>query len=278
MTWLGPLVALAVLQGAASTDAERRSVQVSVKDSKGSPVAGLVADEVAILENGAARDLVSFAPDERPLTVAVVVDTSVAVDSGFRLSMYEPLVAFVRRLPEGARYTIWVTGERPRKLFDLTSDRSEAASALKMVPPMGGNMLLDAIAEASEELSKAEGERSVLVVVTASGPDLSYREREQAVADGLRYRPLVYGVRIQEGEGAEFLYDYVLSELADKTGGLFELVLSFMSVGAGLDKVEADLRSQYRLTYATLPDIKKRKLEVRVARDGARVRVGPVAP
>jgi VWFA-related protein len=278
MSWLGPLVALVLLQAAASTDAERRSVQVSVKDAKGNPVSGLVAAEVALIENGTARDLVGFAPDDRPLTVAIVVDSSQTVSAAFRLNIYDPVIAFVHRLPEGAAYTLWVTGERPRKLVELTSDRSQAAPALQMVPPMGGNMLLDAIAEASEDLSKTEGERTAVVVVTASGPDFSYREREQAVADGLRHGASFYGLRIHEGEGADFIYDYVLSSLTEKTGGLFEQVLSYMSVETGLGKIGAELRSQYRLTYATLPEIKKRKLEVRVAREGARVRVGPVKP
>jgi hypothetical protein len=46
-----------------------------------------------------------------------------------------------------------------------------------------------------------------------------------------------------------------------------------MGVEPGLRKLAADFAGQYRLRYATLPELKERKLEIQVARPGARVRV-----
>ena len=70
-------------------------------------------------------------------------------------------------------------------------------------------------------------------------------------------------------------YDYVLGELTKKTGGPFETTLSFMGVDAALRKITAQLRGQYRLSYATLPELKNRKIEVKVARPGVKARIGP---
>ena len=50
--------------------------------------------------------------------------------------------------------------------------------------------------------------------------------------------------------------------------------LSSMGVGKSLEKVSAALSGQYRITYATLPDIKDRKVEVKVARPGVKVSLG----
>ena len=53
--------------------------------------------------------------------------------------------------------------------------------------------------------------------------------------------------------------------------GATRCVLSAMSTDAALRKLSAHLRSGYRLAYATLPDLKKRKLELSVARPGTEV-------
>jgi hypothetical protein len=44
-----------------------------------------------------------------------------------------------------------------------------------------------------------------------------------------------------------------------------------MSADSALRKLSAVLRSGYRLTYATVPEIKKRKLDLSVARPGTKV-------
>ena len=69
-------------------------------------------------------------------------------------------------------------------------------------------------------------------------------------------------------------YDYVLSGLADRTGGRYETVLTPMAVEGALQMLLGDLKSQYRLTYVPGADIKEkdRKLEVKIARPGTKTR------
>jgi hypothetical protein len=66
----------------------------------------------------------------------------------------------------------------------------------------------------------------------------------------------------------------VFSELAKRTGGLHETVLSSLGIDSGMKKLTAFLRGGYRLSYATLPGLKSRKLEVKVARPGVKVKIG----
>ena len=44
-----------------------------------------------------------------------------------------------------------------------------------------------------------------------------------------------------------------------------------MGADSGLRKLSAALRAGYRIAYATVPDLKKRKLELKVARPGTKV-------
>jgi len=273
------LTLLLLLQTApppAAEGTEVRSVSIVVTDEKGAPVEGLVPQEVAILENGLARDIVSLQLDRRPLTVAVLVDTSEAVSSFYRLNLVDAVSGFLSRRPEGTKYALWTTGDRPTKIVDYTDDPAAGGKALKRVAPQGGNTALDALVEASADLKKQEGQRTAIVAISAVGIEFSSRDRFQVVETVPKNVDLFLGLQIGEGDvGAEnrALYDYVFSELARRTGGLDELVLSSLGADQGLRKLSAFLHGQYRLSYATLTGLKNRKIEVKVARPGVKVRV-----
>jgi VWFA-related protein len=276
--WAGLVLAQAGASPASTEQAQVRSLLVTITDDKGRPAEGLAPEEVVVLENGLARDVVALLPDRRPLTVAILVDTSANMNSDLR-QVLDPLVAFLMGLPSGSKYALWTTGDRPLKLVDYTSDPLEASQALKRVAPQGGNTVLDALVEASADLKKKEGERSAVVAVTKIGIEFSSRDRYRVVEQASANAPLFMAVKIDEGgESFESLakYDYVLSELTRKTGGVFETVLTSLAVGHALERVGGALRGQYRLRYATVPEIKERKLEVKVSRPGVRVRMGPV--
>ena len=272
------LLTLCLAPSAIAADAEVRTVTVTVTDEKGEPVEGLAVPDVALLENGVVRDLTAVTHDRRPLTLVLLVDTSQAVDSFYRLNLVDAVTGFLARLPAGSTYALWTTGDRPTKVVDFTDDVQAASRALVRVVPQGGTTLLDALVEASEDLKKKEGERTAVVAVTAAGPEFSSRDRYQVAERAGKNADLFLAVFIEEGSTSfqnRTSYDYVLSSLTGSTGGLYETTLSPMGVDSALRKLSAHLRGQYRLSYATVPELEKRKIEVKVARPGVRVRVGP---
>jgi VWFA-related protein len=255
---------------------EVRALTVTLLDERGAVVEDVSPSDVALLENGVARDIVSFKPDRRPLSVAIIVDSSAAVGSSYRLNVVDAVLGFVARLPEGARYALWTSGDRPTKVVDHTDDRQAAGPALRMVAPQGGNYVLDAVAEASADLRKLarEGDRTAVVVVTFTGPEFSYRDKYRAAEEGEKNADLLLAAQIDAG-GDNFEtssnLSYVLDRVARATGGRYDLVLSSMGADDALRKLSPHLRSGYRLAYATVADLKKRKLEVSVARPGTKV-------
>jgi VWFA-related protein len=279
------LSTLLAAQAPAAAPEEVRAFVATVTSDKGGAVTGLGANDVAILENGVARDLVSIDADERPVTLAFIIDTSEATRAALRLNLVEAATIFLKGLPEGSTFAIWSTGDRPTKVLDYTSDRVAAQKALARLFPRGGNTLLDAVAEASADLKKQgekekkEGERSVVVALTGLTPELSNRDKWRAVEEAEKKAPFFMAVSYEEGD-ADFedrqKYDYVLSTLSQQSGGRYETVLSPMAVSASMGKLLDDLKSQYRVRYVSAPDLKDkdRKMEVKVARPGVKVRVG----
>src|SRR5262245_14417982 len=88
-----------------------RTVSVTVTDEKGAAVGGLAREDVAVVENGVARDVVSFSLDKRPLTVAFLLDTSAAIRTSYRLHVVAAVTAFLSGLPEGSQFALWTVGD-----------------------------------------------------------------------------------------------------------------------------------------------------------------------
>jgi VWFA-related protein len=255
---------------------EVRAFTATILDDKGGEVAGLSAKDVAVSENGVTRDIVSWKRDTRPLSVALLVDSSVATTSVYRLNMVDAMTGFVARLPDGARYAVWTTGDRPTKVVDYTADREAAGRALRMVASQGGNYLLDAIAEASVDLRKLlrEGDRPAVVILTATDAELSYRDRYRSAEQGEKSGAVFFAAQIDSGDGDTEVREnvsYVLDRLATATGGRHDLILSAMSADGAMRRLSDALRSAYRVAYATVPDLKKRRIALTVARPNTKV-------
>jgi hypothetical protein len=167
-------------------------------------------------------------------------------------------------------------GERPTKLVDYTEDVKAVQQALLRVVPQGGSTLLDSLLEATKDLRKKEGERAAVVVLSAVGPEFSSAHRERVATEALSPDTTFFSVLLEEGV-TDFenraSYDYVLDRLALASGGALDTALSPMGVGPALQGLLGALKGQYRLTYATVSDLKERKLELKVARPGAKVRL-----
>lgn len=272
------LIALALLQADAS--AAERTLTLTAVDESGTPVQGLAADEVVVMENGVARPAARLELDRRPLDVAILVDTSQPMATTFRLNELEAVLQFVRRLPEGAQYAVWTTGDRPTKVIDFGDDPAQADRVLRRVVPSGGNTVLDALVEAARDLKRREERRPVVVAVTGTGIGFSDRDRRRVVDEGVATGVQFLAVQFDEAGDADVQagseqisrqdYDYVLSELARRSGGRHERVLSALGVRGALDKLVPELAARYRLTYASAG--KDDKLEVQVARPGVKVR------
>jgi hypothetical protein len=255
---------------------EVRALTVRFVDEQGGEVTDLGPSDVALTENGIARDITSFRPDRRPLSVAVIVDSSAALGAAYRLTVVDAVTGLVSRLPDGSRYALWTSGDRPTKLVDFTEDREAAGKALRMVSPQGGNYVLDALVEASADLKKLarEGDRTAVVAISGSGPEFSYVDKYRCVDQARKNADLFAAAHVDPTE-ADFdtrvNLSYAFDHLTAATAGRYDTVLSEMGLDGALRKTSVALQAGYRIAYATVPDLKKRKLELTVARPKTKV-------
>jgi hypothetical protein len=139
----------------------------------------------------------------------------------------------------------------------------------KIVAYEAGNYVLDGIAEAAEGMSKRTLARSVMVVVTGQGPELSYRHYTDALrplrASGAALHAIMvtaaniegalhaveHGNPGDSGGGISGVgRDIVLGRMTKETGGRYEEVLTMSALSAKLQQLSGEISNQYRVTFA----------------------------
>ena len=154
------------------------------------------------------------------------------------------MVGLVARLPDGARYALWTSGDRPTKVVDHTDDRQAAGHALRMVAPRAATTCSTRWGRPrpiSEKLAR-EGDRTAVVLVTFTGPEFSYRDKYRSAEEGEKNAELFLAAQVDAG-GDDFEtrsnLSYVLDRVARATGGRYDVVLSAMGTDDALRKLSA---------------------------------------
>lgn len=264
--------------------ADEQSIHASVVDRTGAPVTGLTATDFVVRENGVEREVLRAAPATEPLRVAVLVDTSQAIDSDVS-NVRDAVRGFFRALPSNTEVALIGFGQRPTVLTDYTRDTARLNEGIGRLfaQPGSGAYLLDAIVEASRGLRVREGVRPIIVVITAEGAEFSDRYH-RTVVDELRGRVALHSFVITRRGGslrsqAARERELTLAEGARMTGGRREHVLTSMALEDRLQELAAELQNQYRIDYSR-PGVLMRpnEIEIRVNRAALTVRAPRVAP
>ncbi len=254
-----------------SAQVTERVFYASVVSDKGEPVVGLAAKDFVVREDGVVREVLRVAKDEDRMQLAVLVDNSVEM-RGRIAELRKALAAFVDTLRPGVEVSLFTTAERPTIVVPYTADREALRKGVdKIVALEAGNYLLDAIAEVSQGLSKRSNARSVIAIVTARGPEYSYRNYSEVLSivktsgtpalhalmlGGNDAQRSIAGLAVdlrggQRPEGNGVDRDVILGRLTKDTGGRYEEVLSASALTMKLQQLSAELSNQYRVVFAS---------------------------
>jgi VWFA-related protein len=266
---------------AAFAQVEERVIYASVVDGKGQPVLGVGPKDLVVREDGQAREILRVAKDDDPLQIALLVDNSVSM-RGKLSDLHKAVSTFVTGLRPGVQVALLTLAGRPTVVVNYTTDQTALLQGVdRIATSEAGNHVLDGMAEASEGLTKRPMARSVMVVVTGRGPELSQR-RYTDVLRALResgaalHAILVTGPNPQGGPmhaagggnsadaGGDIAdtgddiadtsggvgRDRVLDRMTKETGGRHEEVLSTSSLNAKLQQLSSEISNQYRVTFA----------------------------
>jgi VWFA-related protein len=279
------LVALALgCAQAAFAQVDERVIYASVVDSKGQPVLGVSPKDLVVSEDGQTREILRVVKDEDPLQIALLVDNSVSM-RGKLSDLRKAVTTFVTGLRSGVQVALITLAERPTIVVNYTADQAALLKGVSgIVVSVAGNYVLDGMAEASEALTKRPMARSIMVVVTGRGPELSYRHYTDVLRPLRDSGAALHAIMVTgPNPGGDLMHaagagnsadaggdiadaggdigdtedasggvgrDIVLGRMTKETGGRYQEVLSTSGLNVKLQQLSSEISNQYRVTFA----------------------------
>jgi Ca-activated chloride channel family protein len=199
-TFLNPCVTLGRgAQGSTAVQAQHPleaktelvKLDVSVLDKEGKFVGGLEQKNFRVLDNGAERPILFFAPVETPARIVVMIETSPAVymikDEHIAASY-----ALLNGLAEDDQVALVTYSDLPKELLPFTSDRAALQNAIggnQYMIGMAALNLYDSIASIVEGIAPVPGKKAIVLLST--GLDSSGPEHFDALVQKLRTQDVV---------------------------------------------------------------------------------------
>jgi Ca-activated chloride channel family protein len=220
----------------------------SVTDSGERFVTDLKKEDFRVLENGVEQQILEFGPEERPITMAIVIDTSGSMRDMMK-DVHEAANSFVETLRSEDRALVIEFDDKVFLVQDLTADHALLKEAITSSEALGGTSLYDALHAAFRKLKGIDGRKAV--VILSDGEDTSSqfpydRVLEEAKSQNL----LIYGIGlgISWGQGPQ---RGVLKEFSDVTGGRAHFVNKATELAGVYQRIAEELRRQYFIAYST---------------------------
>ena len=235
----------------------QRAVYVSVTDPAGNPVPGLGPSDFIVREDNVSREVLSVAPVDEPMQLAVLLDISQAAEAFVR-DYRNALTAFITAVtndttPKG-KHQIALVGiaGRPTILRDYSSDPTPLLKSAQSVfsMPDTGTYLLDGIIETSQGIAKREATRPVIVAIITEGPELSNRPYDLVLQTLTASGAALHVVKVGSPRNNSYDRAMVIDQGTRTSGGRNEDLLASTALPNMMKKLAADLTHQYRVTYA----------------------------
>lgn len=249
---------------------------VTVTDANNRLVTDLAREDFEILDNGRPQEITIFDNEVRPITVVVMLDTSISMTH--RLDdLFAGAEQFLLRLLPHDKATVGGFNDKIEFAGDFTSDRRSLVSALKHLDYGNETHLYDAVHASLDRLEKVDG-RKVILLFT-DGADFGSRQGSGRALERARDgEVMIYGIGLEtEFFNGQSLVrskpDSILNRFANETGGGFFDLKKNADLNASFTRIAQELRSQYLLGFSPAAlDGKVHRLEVRIKRTGLKTR------
>jgi len=252
------------------------SIFTTVVDADKRLVPSLTQDDFEILDNDKPQSISLFNNEVQPITVIVMLDTSLSMTGSIEL-LRAAAEQFVLRLLPADKGRIGAFNDKIQISGRFTNDRDELVGEIKELDFGNGTKLWEAIGASLDELKGIDGRRVILVFTdgddTASGVSLG------TVVDRARAEDvMVYAIGLESNyfNGQRMIRsqpDRGLRRIADETGGGYFELKKTSDLAPTFTRVAQELHSQYVLGFApTQLDNRVHKLTVRVKQAGMTAR------
>ena len=234
------------------------SVLVSVLDEHNRPAPDVPRESFQLLEEGVEQKIDVFESETKlPLDLILMVDASL---SAHKEIVFEEEAAahFIGQVlrPED-RLAVYAVDEDVHQLAGFSANVSTLQAAVHRMPAGSGTSIYDAIELASRSLEhRGEDHRRVMILVTDAGETTSRLDFDAARKEAVRSGSLLYTIVIRpvkNESGRNTAGEHALATITDTMGGAMFFPDSVQELDGIFDRINRELRTQYRLGYYPNP-------------------------
>lgn len=275
-------------------DADVVLVPFFVSDRNGRTVKGLDARNFTVLDDGEPQRIVSFATEDAPCSVAVVLDISGSMRETLTTAM-SVAHAFLGTADPYDEFVLLTISTEPQVLSGFTSETAALEDSLEVSRPQGLTALIDTVYFGLSRMRKARWPRRAMLVLSDGMDNHSrYSERElknlAEEADVQIYTILVAGASGSSSASSALLRPVLVNKpldrarerqgpammeaLSNETGGIFFRVRDETEAKDAAIEAGQAIRSRYIIGYHAPQSHSTRTWhQIRVKSDVPRVKI-----
>ncbi len=243
---------------------------VTAVDERGNLIKDLTKDDFEVYENGRPMQVLEFTREERPMNLAIVIDTSGSMVDKIE-AVHDAAADFVETLRPIDRALVIDFDDNVFLLQDLTAEHAPLQEAIESTEPLGATALYDAMHASYRKIGDIEGRKAIILL--SDGEDTaSFFSQKRVLEEAKASDTLIYSIGVG---GALGTARGVLRDFSEYTGGTSFFVKDPEELAQVYRRIADELGSQYYLTYSTDNDTwdgRWMKVEVKSERPGVDVR------
>src|SRR6266436_2538852 len=234
------------------------NVLVSVLDEHNRPAPDLPLESFQLFEEGVQQKIDVFEPETQlPLDLALMIDSSLSAHKEITFEQ-EAAAHFIRQvLRPGDRLSVFCFDENVTQVAPFSDNVADLQAAVRRIPAGAGTSIYDAVLLGSRALERrGDDHRRVIILVTDAGETTSRADFDAARKEAVLSNALLYTIVIRPAKnesGRNTAGEHALETMTDTTGGAMFYPDSAQELGAIFDRIDRELRTQYRLAYYPNP-------------------------
>ncbi|HEX8495087.1 MAG TPA: VWA domain-containing protein [Pyrinomonadaceae bacterium] len=242
---------------------------VTVTDRRRNYVKGLTQFNFTVSDGKQEQQINAFSASDVPLSVGILLDTSMSVENADLKSVRSALGRFFQLSDKTNEYFLIGFGNQPKLLQDWTSDAESILKHIGAVRLDEATALYDACHLALKKFASSRHQKHAIILISDGGDTISERSfvalrRSLEESDALLYSIGLQG-RSHSGSTMGLEGQAVLDELSTTTGGFLFSPDGEKQLNAVFDMLAIEMRNQYTIGFSpTANDGKRHSLKVKV--------------
>lgn len=253
-----------------------KTATVRVTDEKNRAIAGLLAKDFEVFENGKPREIISVNNSNAPFNLVLLLDVSGSVDNYVNF-IRKAARSFVQTVRKDDRVAIVIFNDDVKMLSGFTTDKGLLLESLDTFDAGGGTAFYDALAyTVSDTLRPLKGDRTAIVILTDGDDNRSFLGFDSLIGSIQESGALIYPLYVpsalianaEDGHNIDPMRQKYMSltaksqgegeKLAKISGGVYYPISQIGQIQKAYEDIVVQLRSAYDVAYRSTLNIEGR--------------------